>query len=527
MRLQGLKFWLRSMPACEIEVSSSLACLLLAGYQIHIGTPMTTRIHLTIMQPAGYIYSLGFLDQARYARYQFRKLGAKVTIGKNRLREDSINIIFGADLGFPPELKERYTCVFLNLEQLGANGAKVKNDYLELLGRSAVIDYDEGNLSAYGCKLGDVPLIDFKAAPYLFKDNKLQLQDRPIDILFFGSMNDRRKRLIHRIEACGWNVSVFDQPLYSEERDQFIGQAKAVLNCHFYESSRFEQARVFHVLSLGTAVISEKTAMTVIPEAYKDSVSWFDDEDLENYFSNHFLKYDWFEKAEEQIANFSNKIENSGWAVAYDFCKSYREMDVSGKNGSEVWRPKFLNLGSGKDYKPGWLNIDILERAQPDIVLDLGKSVEIPIAAPTSGGGKVVIEEGSLDYVYGNNVLEHVPDLPCLMSNILKLLRIDGIADFEVPYEKAPTAWQDPTHLRAMNRNSWLYYTEWFWYLGWFSHRFDLVSLGWLDSHHAPCEEPYAAFMRVKLKKIQTTFYEKTNARKFAPDFSGLPEDNF
>ena len=42
---------------------------------------MTLSIHLSIIQPAGYIHSQGFLDQARYARYQFRRLGAQVTIG--------------------------------------------------------------------------------------------------------------------------------------------------------------------------------------------------------------------------------------------------------------------------------------------------------------------------------------------------------------------------------------------------------------------------------------------------------------
>ena len=41
---------------------------------------MTCRIHLALMQPAGYIHSQGFLDQARYARHQLRRLGAEVTI---------------------------------------------------------------------------------------------------------------------------------------------------------------------------------------------------------------------------------------------------------------------------------------------------------------------------------------------------------------------------------------------------------------------------------------------------------------
>ena len=54
----------------------------------------------------------------------------------------------------------------------------------------------------------------------------------------------------------------------------------------------------------------------------------------------------------------------------------------------------------------------------------------------------------------------------------LALLKDGGRFEIEVPYERALTAWQDPTHVRAMNEKSWLYYTDWFWYLGWFEHRF-------------------------------------------------------
>jgi SAM-dependent methyltransferase len=141
-----------------------------------------------------------------------------------------------------------------------------------------------------------------------------------------------------------------------------------------------------------------------------------------------------------------------------------------------------MNLGSGKDYKLGWLNVDILERALPDLVLDLGQPVTLPIRAKTLGGGHVLLEQSSLDGIYANNVLEHVPDLPCLMTNLLALLKEDGELELEVPYEKAMTAWQDPTHLRAMNMNSWLYYTSWFWYIGWFSHRFEISHFQWLDT---------------------------------------------
>ena len=481
------------------------------------------RIHLAIMQPAGYLHSQGFLDQARYARYQLRRLGAGVTIGKNRLREDSVNIIFGAHLGFPEELLDRHVCVFFNLEQLGPGGARVSNAYMSLLSTQKVVDYDVRNLAAYGKSAPHVPVISFLHAPYLMPESPLPIQERPIDLLFFGSMNERRKRLMDRIRACGHDVATFDHPVYGAERDPYIAQAKAVLNCHFYETSRFEQARAFHSLSLGTPVVSERTVNTLPPAGYEEAVSWFNEDNLEEFFTKHFMSRQWLSEAQSQLAAFAGQDALDTWRDVLNLCTAARQDLARAQSG--VWRPARMNLGSGKDYKPGWLNVDILDRAMPDVVLDLGQPVSLPLTLPTQGGARVHLQASSLEVIAANNVLEHVPDLPCLMSNLLALLKEDGVLDIEVPYEKAPSAWQDPTHVRAMNENSWLYYTGWFWYLGWLEHRFDLASFTWLDAKLQPCEQQAAAFMRVKLRKVSTTLKERALARAMQADFGGIPED--
>lgn len=482
------------------------------------------RIHIAIMQPAGYVHSLGFLDQARYARYQFRRMGAEVTLAKNRLREDAVNLVFGAHLGFPKDWQQRHTCIFFNLEQLGHGGAKVNEDYLNLLRHSAVADYDADNVAAYASDPADVPLVPFLHAPYLDGTSAPPLEERPIDLLFFGSMNPRRQAFIQRVEACGLNVATFDYPLYGAERDQFIRQAKAVLNCHFYETSRFEQARAFHTLSLGTPFVSERTARTVAPAAFEDAVTWVDDAHLEHFFTTQFATPAWFEQARQQLDRFTQHDPIEAWADLLAFAAGYHQQVESQRSGLP-WQPTSMNLGSGKDYKPGWLNVDILARAQPDIVLDLGQPVQLPVHTTTLGGGEVLLQAGSLERIYANNVLEHVPDLPCLMTNLLALLQEGGVLDIEVPYEKALTAWQDPTHLRAMNENSWLYYTDWFWYLGWFEHRFEPVQTGWLDTQLQPCPKDKAAFMKLSLRKIETTLRERTVARTMRPDFGGVQDD--
>jgi len=491
---------------------------------------MTTfpPVHLCVMQPAGYVHSLGFVDQARYLRHQFRRFGAAVTIGKNRLREDAVNIVFGAHLGFPKAWTARHACVFFNLEQLGDGGAKVSADYLALLRGAAVADYDAANLPAYlasGTDPADVPIVPFLHAPYLMPaDGGIPLEQRPIDLLFFGSMNERRARLIERIEASGAQVALFDSPLYGAERDGYIRQAKAVLNTHFYESSRFEQARVSHCLSLGTPVIAERAPQTQPGAAFEDAVFWFDAARPEAFFKAEFKTPAFFDQARGKLAAWREHDPMEDYAELLAFVCGY-ERGHRQHRAAGPWQPIRINLGSGKDYKPGWLNLDVIDRAEPDLVLDLGQPVSWPVEAHTRFGGELRLVPGTVEQIYANNVLEHVPDLPRLMTNLLALLKTGGELELEVPYEKALTAWQDPTHLRAMNENSWLYYTDWFWYLGWFEHRFEIARSGWLDANVQPCTHDRAAFMRLSLRKIETTPRERTTARAMRADFGGIDDD--
>ncbi len=493
---------------------------------------MTTQlppIHIALMQPAGYVHSLGLLDQARYVRYQLRRLGATVTLAKNRLREDSLNIVFGAHLGFAEDWRRRHACIFFNLEQLGAGGAAVSEAYMKLLRTSAVADYDASNVAAYASDPADVPVLPFLHAPYLESADTLPLADRPIDLLFFGSMNARRRAFIDRIEATGVSVAMFDHPIYGAERDTYIRQSKAVLNCSFYDSARFEQARVFQCLSMGTPVISERRPGARAPAAFDDAVFWIDPEGdaLESFFSQHFATPAYLDEAPQRLAAFRLHDPVDHYADLLLFGVGFMQghgINRLGSGDSGVWRPNLINLGSGKDYRPGWLNLDVQDSAEPDVVLDLSAPLSLPLTLDSRYGGQIELNAASIDVLYANNVLEHVPNLTQLMTNALTLLKEGGRFEIEVPHERALTAWQDPTHVRALNENSWIYYSEWFWYLGWFEHRFEMSGSSYLDMKLQPCSKENAAFMRVVLRKIETTARERTLARTMQADLR-LPED--
>jgi SAM-dependent methyltransferase len=81
--------------------------------------------------------------------------------------------------------------------------------------------------------------------------------------------------------------------------------------------------------------------------------------------------------------------------------------------------------------------------------------------------GEIKVEQGMFTKIIANDVLEHIPDLVKAMTNCKDLLVEGGEFHIHVPYDLSLGAWQDPTHVRAFNENSWIYYTDWHWYLGW------------------------------------------------------------
>ena len=474
-------------------------------------------VNLCIVQQPGDAHALCFLDQARYLRYHLNRLGVQCRLSKNRLYRDCMNLVFGAHKGFDRKLADVFPCVILNLEQIGREGASLPPAYLELLASVPSLDYDPANRQAYKTALAG-PCLRFLDAPYLRAGlHSMALKDRPLDLLFFGSINERRRRLIEQIEASGTRIAMFDHALYGPERDEIIVQAKAVLNLHFYESGRLEQVRISHCLSLGTPVISERKPESEIPPEFEHAVFWVPSDRIAASVASVFAAPDFQAQAESRLANFRGADALESLLPLVDFLARAASEWAGVRHGSPV--PRRLNLGSGKDYLPGWINVDILERSQPDLVLDLSRQISLPLTLRSATLGEVTLAPSSLEVIHANNALEHVGDLPTLMSNALDLLAEGGVLAIEVPYEQARTAWQDPTHVRAMNENSWIYYTDWFWYLGWFTHRFSIAHFEYLDERLAICERERAGFMRVLLRKVATTLQERMTARVMRADF--------
>lgn len=134
-----------------------------------------------------------------------------------------------------------------------------------------------------------------------------------------------------------------------------------------------------------------------------------------------------------------------------------------------------LNLGSGKDWRKDCINADIQPEKKPDWLLDIcnvpwGDVIDTRL-------GRFAIEKGMFHEIIANDVLEHIPDLVKAMTNCRDLLKRGGEMYIHVPYDLSYGAWQDPTHVRAFNENSFLYYTDWHWYLNW-EEKFTCTQMG-------------------------------------------------
>jgi hypothetical protein len=390
-----------------------------------VDAAITMKLNLLILQPQGYIHSLGFLDTARYLRHHLRQHGVEATISKNRPMAGVLNIIFGTHLGMPIEWLEEFHCIIFNQEQLGAGGADLPAEYLHLLRTANTIDYDPANLAAYAGGGGLVAeghvraLLPLRHAPHLEAlGSGVLIENRPIDLLFFGSLNPERIALIQRIEQSGIEVSRFDHPMYGPERDEYIAQSKAILNIPFYGANRFEQVRVFNALSIGTPVVSLRRAGLCVDPAYEDTVHWFDESNLEVYFGQTFGSSDWLRRSEFQLAKWRTHDAGESMSDLVATLKRLHAQRPAGTPQVPHCGPIRLNLNGGTHSRPGWINTT----ANP----------EVPDTSET-GGDEVSPPPELVDELHASHDLESQASLQRLLYRALGLMKEGASMSLDCP----------------------------------------------------------------------------------------------
>ena len=225
------------------------------------------KYNICIVRPDNYVHSAAFLELAQLLGHGLEDLGHPVVISVNGILAEARNIIIGCHL-LDPSLIESTpkTSIIVNTEQVGAEGSPWHEKICRWVTRFQTWDYSERNLAKLREIGAEEPkLLRLGFHKRLARIHKSNPQD--IDVLFYGSIGDRRKRIIDDLKATGSNVlAVFG--VYGEERDRLIARSKVVLNVHHYDSQVFEIVRVFYLMTNAKAVVGEVGKDTAIDPFY-------------------------------------------------------------------------------------------------------------------------------------------------------------------------------------------------------------------------------------------------------------------
>ena len=223
-----------------------------------------------------FIHHQTFFDIALSFAHSLRDLGQPCEVFVNPADAFGKTLVFGAHMipAFGGTI-EGGDYVIFNLEQHDSEA--MNEGYLDILRRYEVWDYSRNNIefllgkgvNAKLCEIGYHPCMSNirlgKSATITggaTTPSKVQYvsagvgnQAGVFDILFYGSINERRAKVIDALKATGKNV--VNLVGYGAYRDKYISRAKIVLNMHYWDAAIFEIVRVSHLLANEKCVVSE------------------------------------------------------------------------------------------------------------------------------------------------------------------------------------------------------------------------------------------------------------------------------
>lgn len=102
-----------------------------------------------------------------------------------------------------------------------------------------------------------------------------------------------------------------------------------------------------------------------------------------------------------------------------------------------------INIGSGKQLKNSneneeWFNIDKSDKVDADMILDLDTD-------------KLPFQSESIDYVYMNQVVEHLSNPIFAFNEIWRVLKRGGKVEIWSPYQGSIGSWASLDHRREIN----------------------------------------------------------------------------
>jgi tetratricopeptide (TPR) repeat protein len=217
--------------------------------------PGRERFAVTVISPPGYVHSGAFQEVAQTLLYGLRGLGCDAVLGTDPSLPGRRHIVLGVHLLPDSGLRLREGSVLYNLEQVEDGSHCIAPDLLVLYRHHPLWDYSRANANAL-VRLG-VPRPAVVPIGYVPELTHIAPAQEDVDVLFYGSINDRRRAVLKELARRGAQVHVAFG-VYGEDRDRLVARSRIVLNMHYYGAKVFEIVRVSYLLANRRVVVSER-----------------------------------------------------------------------------------------------------------------------------------------------------------------------------------------------------------------------------------------------------------------------------
>ena len=153
---------------------------------------------------------------------------------------------------------------FYQLEQFDKNDSNhISNDFVYKLMRNSkhIFDYSKVNIQYYSKEPFNISnnKVTYLIPPIVnFNNNINNINNKSIDILFTGTLNSRRNKIIQSLINNGLNIKVVNN-CFGNNLTELIKKSKIFLNIRFSNSVILETCRLHEaLLSNDTYIVSEK-----------------------------------------------------------------------------------------------------------------------------------------------------------------------------------------------------------------------------------------------------------------------------
>lgn len=167
--------------------------------------------------------------------------------------------------------------VVYNAEPLYDGCRSFSIGYERILKENIVLDYDRINVEY-------LKSLDVEAfhCPYGFHESLVRpvKAEKTIDILFVGSDNPRRRKILSQFNLLDLNFVWIKNGYYGIDLDKLIAKAKVILNVHYCDSHPLEVFRLNHLMANHCNVVSEKGWDDIVNKQYESGLRFCSEHQL-------------------------------------------------------------------------------------------------------------------------------------------------------------------------------------------------------------------------------------------------------